>query len=62
MGVIARTTWEFIMIIILPAYATLYLAFCLATAALVMLPGPLVTLIVTNALATGAGLAASQRS
>ena len=32
---------------------TLYLAFCLATAALVLLPGPMVTLIVTNALARG---------
>ena len=32
---------------------TLYLAFCLATAALVLLPGPMVTLIVTNPLACG---------
>ena len=38
---------------ILPADATLYLAFCLATAALVLLPGPLVTLFVTYALAHG---------
>ena len=37
----------------LPVDATLYLAFCLATAALVLLPGPMVTLIVTNALARG---------
>ena len=33
----------------------LYLAFCLATAALILMPGPIVTLVIANALKHGAG-------
>lgn len=33
----------------------LYLAFCLATAALILIPGPIVTLVIANALKHGAG-------